>query len=183
MVRTGILAGLLVCVGLLVGAAATTDVAAGDDRGRGNREVVLLDDCDPTDPAWVPTGGCNLPDGDVTLAEFNAFLLSPLAVSVVGHPAWTFEPMYQKLESGKRLRIRNEGGRVHTFTEVVSFGGGRVPPLNAGLSVAPECVAPTVINIAGGGRDVVEGLAPGDHRFQCCIHPWMRALVTVRDDH
>jgi plastocyanin len=183
MRRTGIFLALFVCVGLLVGATASIDVAAGDDRGAGNRDVVLLDDCDPTDLAWAPTGGCNLPNGDVTLAEFNAFLVSPLSLSTVGHPAWTFEPTYQKLEGGKRIRVRNEGGRTHTFTEVAQFGGGRVPPLNVGLIPAPECRAPGVVDIPGGGRDVVEGLAPGDHRFQCCIHPWMRALVTVQDNH
>jgi plastocyanin len=185
MRRTGIFLALFVCVGLLVGATATIDVVAGGDRGGGNREVVMLDDCDPTDPGWAPTGGCNLPDGDVTAAEFGAFRLSPLAPSVIGHPAWWFDPNYLKIESGKRLKIRNEGGRVHTFTEVANFGGGRVPPLNGGqpgtapLTVAPECVAPGVIDIAGGGRDVVDGLEPGIHRFQCCIHPWMRTMVRV----
>jgi hypothetical protein len=27
-------------------------------------------------------------------------------------------------------------------------------------------------------------LSPGNHRFQCCIHPWMRALIKVDvDEH
>ena len=79
-------------------------------------------------------------------------------------------------------------GRVHTFTEVANFGGGRVPPLNLSqpgippLTQAPECVAPGVVDIPGGGKDVVGGLTPGNHRFQCCIHPWMRTLVKVEDD-
>jgi hypothetical protein len=51
-----------------------------------------------------------------------------------------------------------------------------------GLIPAPECLAAGVINIAGGGRDVVDGLTAGNHRFQCCIHPWMRTLVKVQDD-
>jgi hypothetical protein len=25
-------------------------------------------------------------------------------------------------------------------------------------------------------------LAPGNHRFQCCIHPWMRAIIKVEAD-
>jgi hypothetical protein len=191
MRRQGIYVALLTCVGLLVAAAGTIDVTAGQNRGEGPRQVLLLDDCDPDDPAWGATGGCNLPGGDVTNAEFGAFRLSPLAPSVIGHPAWTFEPMYLKVEDGKRINIRNEGGRVHTFTHVAEFGGGRVPPLNAGrpgtgtapLTVAPECVAPGVVDIPGGGRDVVDGLAPGIHRFQCCIHPWMRTMVRVEDNH
>ncbi len=188
MRRTGIFLVLLTCVGLLVVTAATIDVAADNDRDRGKREVVMLDDCDPRDPGWGPTGGCSLPEGDVTLAEFNSLRLSPLAPSVIGHPGWWFDPNYLKVEAGKRLKIRNEGGRTHTFTEVANFGGGRVPPLNAGqpgtapLTPAPECVAAGVVNIPGGGKDVVDGLTPGNHLFQCCIHPWMRTLVKVEAD-
>jgi hypothetical protein len=63
------------------------------------------------------------------------------------------------------------------------FGGGKVPPLNQGLVVAPECPAST--NIDPGGSAEVSGLTVGNHRFQCCIHPWMRALIKVKphDDH
>jgi plastocyanin len=121
----------------------------------------------------------------VTFSEFNSLRLSTLAPSVVGHPAWWFDPSYLRVESGQRLKIRNDGGRTHTFTEVANYGGGRVPPLNSSqpgippLTVAPECVASGVIDIAGGGREVVDGLTPGNHKFQCCIHPWMRTLVKV----
>jgi plastocyanin len=93
-----------------------------------------------------------------------------------------------RLKSGKKIRIRNEGGRTHTFTEVADFGGGRVPPLNASqtgipsLTPAPECVRPGVVDLPGGARDVVEGLTPGNHKFQCCIHPWMRTLVKVEEE-
>ena len=66
MRRTGIFVGLTACVGLLVVSAATIDVRAGDEHERGKREVALRDDCDPRDPAWTPTGGCSLREGDVT---------------------------------------------------------------------------------------------------------------------
>ncbi len=189
MRRSGIFVALLACVGWLVVVSATRNVAAragGEDYGQ--REVSLRDDCDPTDPAWAPTGGCSLPEGDVTFAEFNALRLSTLAPSVIGHPAWWFDPNYLKVKSGKAIKVSNEGGRTHTFTEVANYGGGRVPPLNAGqpgtapLTVAPECVAPGVVNIPGGGKDVVDGLTAGNHKFQCCIHPWMRTLVKVEDE-
>ena len=151
--------------------------------------MVLRDDCDPTDPAWAPTGGCSLEEGDVNFAEFQANLVSPLVPSVVGHLAWWFDPNYLEIRSGKRLRVQNAGGRIHTFTEVAQFGGGRVPPLNGegpgALTPAPECVRPGVVDLPGGARDVVDGLEPGNHRFQCCIHPWMRTLVKVSEhkDH
>jgi hypothetical protein len=31
----------------------------------------MRDDCDPRDPGWIPTSGCNRAEGDVNLAEFN----------------------------------------------------------------------------------------------------------------
>jgi plastocyanin len=188
MRRTGIFVVLLACVGLAIVKAAMIEGVAGGGNENGNRHVTLRDDCDPTDLGWAPTGGCSLPEGDVTLAEFNSLRLSPLAPSVIGHPAWWFDPSYLKAKAGKSLKISNDGGRVHTFTEVANFGGGRVPPLNLSqpgvppLTPAPECVAPGVVDIPGGGKDVVDGLTPGNHRFQCCIHPWMRTLVKVEDD-
>ena len=149
----------------------------------GGPHVAILDECDPTDPGWAPTGGCLLPRGAVTFAEFNALVMSPLSVSVVGHPAWRNEPSYLEIADGRSVRVTNDGGRLHTLTEVAQFGGGRVPPLNAGLIPAPECLVPLGTPdpsaVAPGGTMRIEGLAPGIHRFQCCIHPWMRELIRV----
>jgi hypothetical protein len=33
--------------------------------------------------------------------------------------------------------------------------------------------------IAPGDKVELRGLSPGDHRFQCCIHSWMHALIKV----
>lgn len=144
------------------------------------QEIATRDDCDPADPAWMPTGGCTLEEGAVNVAEFNAQLLSPLSLSTVGHPAWRMEPSYLKIESNETARVANTGGRVHTFTEVVAFGGGRVPPLNQGLAPAQECAHAT--DLRPGALVNLRGLSVGDHRFQCCIHPWMRALIKVQSD-
>jgi plastocyanin len=144
----------------------------------------MLDDCDPQDVAgWERTGGCALRRGNVTFAEFARELDSPLAAAVVGHQAWRNQPSYLVVQQGKSIRVRNDGGRAHTFTEVAAFGGGKVPPpagagLNEGLVIAPEC--PTSIDIAPGASTRLSNLTVGDHRFQCCIHPWMRALITVQ---
>ena len=189
MRRTGIFGTLLICVGVLVASSATIDVKADNDRNVGTRDVAMRDDCDPNDPAWGATGGCNLPNGTVTEEDFRAYLFSPLIVTVVGHPAWAFDPMSVKSRAGKRLRISNEGGRTHTFTKVAEYGGGVVPFLNGvgtpgktPLTPAPECSSPAFIPIPGCGRDETEELAAGDHKFQCCLHPWMRTLVRVADD-
>jgi hypothetical protein len=156
-------------------------VTASADSGRGKR-FAITDDCDPNDPAWAPTGGC-LTDGEVTNAEFGAALPQ-------GHPSWRIAPPYVEDRRQDEIRVRNTGGRVHTFTEVVRFGNGYVPPLNAqGAFVAPECVAPTggpspqaqATNVAPGAELRVEDLEPGTHNFQCCIHPWMRTVVKIEE--
>jgi hypothetical protein len=143
----------------------------------------LEDDCDPADPRWAPQG-CFRKRGDVTRAEFDAFVTSPLVVGMVGHPAWTIDPTYAKLEPGQSFLVANTGGRPHTFTEVAQFGGGRVPPLNVGSTIAPECAPPAPGQpdptfVAPGTSMKFPGLASGTHKFQCCFHPWMREVVKV----
>jgi plastocyanin len=155
--------------------------AGDDDEDSGDRRnIVIRDDCDPTDPGWAPTGGCVRKHGDVSFAEFVAALSSPLSLAVVGHPGWFFDAPYVEISAGATIRVRNDGGRVHTFTEVAQFGAGRVPNpgLNKGLTTAPEC--PTSVDIAPGASLNISGLAAGDHKFECCIHPWMRASVKVK---
>ena len=166
-------------IGLIVGLAIT----AGSADGR--LKIAVLDECDPDDAeAWAPTGGCTLEDGDVSFAEFQAMRFSPLALSIIGHMAWRTDPTYLRVEPGRTVRVTNDGGRGHTFTEVAQFGGGVVPPLNQGLTGAPEClnagnVASTTLD--PGDSLEVTNLPIGDHRFQCCIHPWMRTQVKVED--
>ena len=151
----------------------------GRDRDEG-RDILILDDCDRRDRAWAPTGGCLLRGGRVTFMEFNTLAASPLSASVVGHPAWRNQPSYLDIESGKTVRVTNAGGRLHTLTKVAQFGGGRVPPLNQGLTPAPECLMqPSTTDVAPGASMRISNLGVGIHRFQCCIHPWMRELIAV----
>jgi hypothetical protein len=183
---------------LAVGALALMALAAPDlgghdgdrDDNRGSRSIELVDDCDPDDPAWLPVG-CLQKDGDVTAAEFNAFLRSPLydniaptgvepGLFLVGHPSWRNEPSHVVIRAGKELRIRNVGGRPHTFTPVAEFGGGVVPPLNVGTQPAPECAAS--VRLEPGDRTRLTAGGEGIQRFQCCFHPWMRATVRVVAD-
>ena len=156
--------------------------------------IVMADDCSPDDPAWNSVGGCPESDapraraykGDVTVAEFFALLTSPLAPNdVIGHPSWRNEPSYVSIRSGQTLRVTNRGGRVHTFTPVQDFGGGFVPLLNEDMTPAPECGAnfaphPDVQFVGVFETQQLDGLEPGLHKFQCCIHPWMRAAVRVK---
>lgn len=185
---------LMVLLGLAaLWVAGPIEVAADRDGER----IAIKDDCDPRDPAWAPTGGCLLKKGDVTQAEFGMFLRSPLynnappatppnppQLFLVGHPSWRNEPSHIVVELGERIHVKNEGGRLHTFTPVAQFGGGRVPPLRVGTVMAPECAAPVApatdpYQVAPGDRLKLKASVEGIQRFMCCIHPWMRATVRV----
>jgi plastocyanin len=174
VVLSAMLAGALALGGAIVTADLDDPVP---DQGK---DMYILDDCDPTpEGGWGP-GGCIRKRGHVSRAEFMAYLSSPYSLSVVGHPAWEFGPNYLKIRAHQTVRVQNVGGRGHTFTKVEQYGGGKipVPALNQGLTMAPECATSTDL-APGGGQETVSGLAPGNYKFQCCIHPWMRAQVKV----
>ena len=180
-----------IALGALAVIALAAPVLRGQNRNNdansGNRRVDLVDDCDPDDPAWLPVG-CLQRDGDVTAAEFNTFLRSPLydnipppgaepGLFLVGHPSWRNDPSHMVIDAGKKIQVRNVGGRPHTFTQVAEFGGGVVPPLNVGTQPAPECAG--LLRIEPGNGDTIIADGEGIQRFQCCFHPWMRATVRV----
>lgn len=168
---------VLALLGLAVAAFAATSPAGGD--GGGGKGIAIRDDCDPSDERWNATGGCALRSGSVDFDEFIGELDSSRAAAVIGHQAWRNDPSYLEIKEGQSIRVVNKGGRAHTFTEVAEFGGGVVPPLNEGLTPSPECAGMTVL--PPGASVTLAGLAPGNHRMMCCIHPWMRALVKVHD--
>jgi plastocyanin len=167
---------VLALLALATAALALTSPASGDGGGKG---IVIRDDCDPRDKAWDEIGGCALRHGSVGVAEFQAELYSPLSTAVIGHQAWRNDPPYLEVKHGQSVRVVNRGGRAHTLTKVAEWGGGVIPPLTGGLTTAPECGKATVI--PPGGGETLSGLAPGNHRLICCLHPWMRALVKVHD--
>jgi plastocyanin len=167
----------LVAVSLVAVFAAGTS-AAGSKHDGDDRRILIRDDCDGSDPDWNIVGGCTK-RGSVTFAEFNAEVDSPLADAVVGHPSWRNDPSYLVIKAGKDVRVKNAGGRPHTFTEVAQWGGGVVPPLNEGLDFAPECAG--LVEVPPGGKTKVSDLAVGNHRFICCFHPWMRAVISVEE--
>ena len=152
--------------------------------------VAMLDTCDPaTFNALIGPGTCAPTPHrhDTPVLEFFSLLFSPLAANIIGHPAWQFAPGYVSVRAGQTVRATNAGGEFHTFTEVTAFGGGYVPPLNGvggpvgivPLVPAPACTPTGVTIVAPGGTVRINQLSPGVHRFQCCIHPWMRAVVDV----
>ena len=151
--------------------------------GSGVQEVKLRDDCEPTSfNAAIGAGAC-VKNGSVTFDRFIAELTEKRFVG-----AWKNNPDQFGARVGVTLAVVNIGGETHTFTHVAAFGGGVVPLLNdlsGNTTVAPECVQPgSFVPIPAGGTLTIPtgpgGLAAGTHRFQCCIHPWMRTTVTAK---
>lgn len=147
------------------------------------KKIRLYDDCDPATFNAVLGDGACIGNGHTTFDEF----IAELEETQDAH-AWRNQPNDMKVVVGKATIIENRGGEVHTFTPVANFGGGFVPDLN-GISgnpvPAPECLNfAAMIFIPAGGTE--EGptagsadLPVGSHRFQCCIHPWMRTIIEV----
>jgi len=174
---------VLVCLWVTWTKVATAQVNSNDPN------VALVDNCDPaTFNAAIGPGTCAATphQHDTPFAEFVGLLFSPLAANVIGHPAWQIAPGYVSIPARQTVRVTNVGGEGHTFTEVTAFGGGFVPFLNgvggpAGtvpLVQATGCLESPII-VAPGKTVQINGLSHGVHRFQCCIHPWMRAVVDV----
>src|SRR5882672_7024157 len=148
-------------------------------------QFVALDECDPTTfNAALGPDFCK----NVTLGAFTT--LSDLfaeAAAGTPDPKWDFEPDTLHIKEGTTLSVVDQGGEPHTFTEVAKFGGGFIPGLNApGEDTVPECsggfsnVAVAKTRILQASHVDVTNLSKGQHRFQCCIHPWMRVKVVVK---
>jgi plastocyanin len=137
--------------------------------------ITLFDACDPaTFNAAIGPGAC-VRSGGVTFQNFVEQLRRHHSAG-----AWHFAPVQVTMRAGQMLEANNRGGEAHTFTEVEEFGGGTVPFLNnlVGLTeMAPECSGAVMIPSGGSSSETED--EPGVEKYQCCIHPWMRAEVRV----
>jgi hypothetical protein len=147
--------------------------------GGEQRPVLMMDACEPESfNAAIGPGTC-VRNGGMTFAKFLELLGKHQKVG-----SWTFAPSSLHARVGQVLLAVNRGGEAHTFTEVEAFGGGFLPDLNAlsGTPVpAPECLSlgpGDFVPPGGTTSDEVEG---GTELYQCCIHPWMRTVVTGRE--
>lgn len=181
--KFGLLVGCLMIVG------ATFSFAQANPPRRSpilsNSQVVALDECDPkTFNEALGAEFCR----NISLGYFTT-LSELFSEAQSGHPDpnWDFEPDTVHLNHGTPLSVVDQGGEPHTFTEVKHFGGGFIPQLNGpGEHTIPECaggfgkVAVARTRMLQGSQLQVTGLGPGEHFFQCCIHPWMRVKVEVK---
>jgi plastocyanin len=156
---------------------AQSAIARADARSS-DHIVSILDACDgPTFMAH------NIDCANTHGVTFDQFISQLTANGMVG--AWHFAPSNLNLQIGQTFSAFNRGGEVHTFTEVEHFGGGIVPALNqlsGNPTPAPECLAlsPDDFIPPGGSSDSDTADEEGTELYQCCIHPWMRAMVTVK---
>jgi len=145
--------------------------------------IKAKDDCDPVSfnlavPGNPPTCVGN---GSTTFDDFVGQL--------AGHGfagAWRFSPGHVTINAGSALRIVNQGGETHTFTQVTQFGGGGiVPPINLilfGTTTPPMFFFGPFNFVPAGGSTTIgpDILTPGTHQLFCAIHPWMEETVVVK---
>jgi plastocyanin len=150
-------------------------------------QIVALDECDPAtfNAALGPDFCKNVALAPLGFATTFQDLFTKAAAGTPD-PGWDFEPDKLNVKAGTTLLVTDQGGEPHTFTEVKNFGGGFVPGLNAGEEPVSECaggfknVEVAKTRILQGSSVAVTDLSKGEHRFQCCIHPWMRMTVEVK---
>jgi hypothetical protein len=163
-------------------ASTSGDAPAVSGAMRADHDVVvnILDACDGDSfNAIFGAGTCNRAGG----VKFDHFINELTHLGSIG--AWRFAGA-TNVQVGQDFVATNQGGEVHTFTEVAEFGGGLVPLLNQ-LSnvpdVAPEC-RPEALEpddfVPAGGTYRERISRSGNLKFQCCIHPWMRLEASSR---
>lgn len=167
---------------ILLGSLAL--VAACDDNDfenviPANANVSMQDQCDSASFNAALGAGTCVHAGNTTFAAFNNELNATQQVAL-----WRFVPSALNIRLGQKITAMNDGGEEHTFTEVDEFGGGIIPALNQAsgeTTVAPECQALAAGDIVASGGTFTTDAATevGTEKYQCCIHPWMRATVTV----
>ena len=84
----------------------------------------LLDQCDKATWDVDFPGLCTVSAGSVTLARFRADLAKG------GNNNWWINNRVETINSGDSLHVLNQGGIVHTFTEVQSYGQGVIAEWN-----------------------------------------------------
>ena len=171
----------VLAAGALVATLAIAGVASAGHRHHVVARVLMEDDCEPQSfNAAVGPHTC-IGHGHTTFQTFIDQL-----VANGDAPAWRFNPSVLSLPAGAQIKAFNIGGEDHTFSEVANYGGGCIDVLNGllGLTPVPECAgfpggAFGATLAPPGGALTTGPLAPGIHRFECLIHPWMRTTATV----
>jgi hypothetical protein len=175
-------------------ATATACLALASTAGASSGGGTVIQAQDACDAATFPDGLCARPDDSGPRVTFDELLAE---VGRKGaHGAWRFTQRNVKVHRGESVTAQmGRGGELHTFSDVTAtgFGPGCVPELNALVFGKPDVAGvcddidpasglPVVFFATGlfPGRTIpVDTSVRGAHLFECLIHPWMRAAVTV----
>jgi plastocyanin len=167
--------------------APTSVASLSRDGGSGEagrvEKLELRDQCDQASfDAALGAGTCVRKNG----VPFDDFIAQITKDGFAG--GWKINPDHLNDKPGTSLSVTNIGGETHTFTQVTNFGGGIVDLLNqlsGNTVVADGCANLDPLDPASfvppGHEHDVSSLAAGTYNFQCCIHPWMRTVVTIRN--
>ena len=186
----GLRVGITGAVVALVTVVATggAPASAGEHGGEGHViKVKMLDKCDPVSfNLALGPGACSPVREARHPVTFDELLASFDPVAHTASPAWAFNRAEYDARPGDTLRVTNRGGEGHSFTEVPFFGGGCVDPINDALgltgNVAANCPADFATVLPPGGTGDITVTTPGEHKYICVIHPWMKATVDVEGD-
>jgi hypothetical protein len=149
------------------------------------RTILIHDECDQSSfNAAIGPGTCTRNGG----VPFSTFINQFNRLQQV--PEWHFTPDKVQLKPGEAFVATNVGGELHSFTEVAAFGGGVVPTLNTFAGATrPECAAAFSAFLGGAGpsssfvrpgQSTPPDVPSGTELYQCCIHPWMHAVISVK---
>ena len=182
-----------ICLAVLV---APASAMASDRDDHRVKQIEIRDDCDPATFNAVGLGNICIGDGQTTFAKFANQLMRDGRA-----PKWRFSPDTVHIELGDSFKATNRGGEVHSFTEVEHFGASVIPQVNDLLNMhGAQPNAPCATGFAKLNADpvhnnpelttfVLQGQSftdtpdkAGTELYQCCIHPWMRAVISIRQD-
>lgn len=173
-----------------LGLAATAGASSGSGGGG-----VVIEAQDACDPATFGPDGCVRPDSSGRTVTFDEAIAA--VVDKGAHNAWRFKSDDVKVRAGQPVTVQlGRGGEFHTFTKVGAFGPGCIPDINVLIfgSLAVNDLCDDIVDPPGAPRPFVEDavgpgipaltvpaakLVRGTNLFQCMIHPWMHAKVTV----
>ena len=168
----------------VVAAIALLSLSGGVDAVQGDKKIRMYDDCEPTSFNAVLGDGTCIGNGHTTFDEFIAELAEtqdahewrnqPSAMQVRRMWAanqtlrsrrgstylYSSRCLWWRLHSRSQWDLRESGSRAGVFELWID----RVHPAGA-----------TEEGPTAGSSD----LPVGTHRFQCCIHPWMRTVIEV----
>jgi hypothetical protein len=177
-----------------VGAALAASLALTGTAGASGGTAVI-EAQDACDPVTFGPDGCTRTGNSGRVVTFDEAIAELMEKGA--HGAWRFKSDDITVKAGQPVVVRHgRGGEFHTFTKVGAFGPGCIEDINGLIfpTSAVNDLCNDIVDPPGAPRPFVEdGVVPGGpdlsvpasklqkgtNLFECMIHPWMHAKVTV----